>query len=54
VGKRRDETNAERGVIEACMSHVIDDKIEAAYRRTDFYPKRAKLMQDWADYVTGV
>jgi hypothetical protein len=36
------------------MSHVISDKVEAAYRRTDFYAKRAKLMQAWADYVTGV
>jgi integrase len=49
-----EETDAEHGVIEACMSHVIGDKVEAAYRRTDFYAKRAKLMQDWADYVTGV
>lgn len=48
-----DETNAERNVIEACLSHAISDQIEAAYRRTDFYAKRAKLMQDWADYVTG-
>jgi hypothetical protein len=48
-----DETDAEHGVIEACMSHVIGDKVEAAYRRTDFYAKRVKLMQDWADYVTG-
>jgi len=48
-----EDTNAEHGVIEACMSHVIGDKVEAAYRRTDFYAKRVKLMQDWADYVTG-
>jgi len=48
-----EETDAEHGVIEACMSHVIGDKVDAAYRRTDFYAKRAKLMQDWADYVSG-
>jgi hypothetical protein len=39
-------------VTEAGMSHVTDDKIEAAYRRTHFYVKRTKLMQTWADYVT--
>jgi integrase len=48
-----EETEVEHGVIEACMSHVIGDKVEAAYRRTDFYAKRVKLMQAWADYVAG-
>jgi integrase len=48
-----DQDGYDKDVTEACMSHVIDDKVEAAYRRTDFYAKRAKLMQDWADYVTG-
>jgi integrase len=40
-----DQDDYDKDVTEACMSHVIDDKIEAAYRRTDFYAKRAKLMQ---------
>lgn len=31
----------------------ISDKIEAAYRRSDFFDKRARLMAQWADYVTG-
>jgi integrase len=49
-----DQDGYDKDVTEACMSHVISDKVEAAYRRTDFYAKRAKLMQAWADYVTGV
>jgi integrase len=48
-----EETTFEKDVIEACLSHAISDEVEAAYRRTDFYRKRAKLMQAWADFVTG-
>ena len=49
-----DQDGYDKDVTEACLSHVISsNNNEAAYRRTDFYAKRAKLMQDWADYVTG-
>jgi integrase len=48
-----EETSFEKDAIEASLSHVISDEVEAAYRRTDFYRKRAKLMQAWADFVTG-
>jgi len=48
-----DCTSFERGVIEACLSHTISDKIEAAYRRSDFLDKRRKLMQAWAEFCAG-
>jgi hypothetical protein len=48
-----DETNFEKDVIEACLTHVISDKLQAAYRRSDFFSKRGRLMQAWADYVTA-
>ena len=48
-----DETAFDRDVIEACLTHVISDPIEAAYRRSDFYAKRARLMQAWSDYCEG-
>ncbi len=48
-----DETAFDRDVIEACLTHVISDPIEAAYRRFDFYAKRARLMQAWSDYCEG-
>lgn len=35
-----DETNFERDVIEACLTHAISDPLEAAYRRSDFFAKR--------------
>src|SRR5215831_3366901 len=48
-----EETNFEKDVIEACLTHVISDKLEAAYRRSDFYSKRTRLMAAWADFVEG-
>jgi integrase len=48
-----DQTNFDRDVIEAALTHVISDKLEAAYRRSDFYVKRTRLMQVWADFVEG-
>lgn len=39
-------------VSEAALSHVISDKVEAAYSRGDFMAKRKKLMQEWGDYST--
>lgn len=48
-----EETNVERDVIEACLTHAIGDELEAAYRRSDFYAKRTRLMAAWADSVLG-
>ena len=40
-----------REVIEFALSHVIKDKAEAAYARSDLFEKRRLLMKDWTDYV---
>ena len=48
-----DETDFAKDVVEACLTHVISDKLEAAYRRSDFYSKRTRLMQAWANFVEG-
>ncbi|MGE5546498.1 MAG: tyrosine-type recombinase/integrase [Solirubrobacterales bacterium] len=37
-------------VAEMALAHAVGDKVEAAYRRGDLFEKRARLMQDWADY----
>ncbi|KIP19097.1 phage integrase family protein [Burkholderia sp. MSHR3999] len=49
----RETTDYPREVSEAALAHVIGDQTEAAYARGDLFMKRANLMQDWADYVTG-
>jgi len=34
------------------LAHVIENKVEAAYRRGDLFAKRARMMEEWADFVT--
>lgn len=48
-----DRTNYPREVAEAALAHAIENKVEAAYRRTDFFEKRRALMDDWASYCDG-
>lgn len=38
-------------VVEAALAHTVEDKVVAAYRRTDFFEKRRQLMQAWSDFV---
>jgi integrase len=39
-----------REITETALSHVIGDKAEQAYRRSDALEKRRKLMDAWAAY----
>ena len=43
-------TNFPREVTETALAHVIGDKAEQAYRRSDALEKRRKLMDAWATY----
>ena len=40
-----------RDVAEMALAHVIENKVEDAYRRGDLFDKRRKMMQEWADYL---
>ena len=44
-------SNVPRDVAEMALAHVIDNKVEAAYRRGDLFAKRSAMMQAWADYL---
>jgi integrase len=44
------ETHFPRELAEAALAHVIGDKSEQAYRRSDALEKRRTLMEAWADY----
>lgn len=38
-------------VKEAALAHVVKNKAEAAYRRSDLFERRRALMDDWAAFV---
>jgi integrase len=44
------ETHYPRDLIETALAHVIGDKAEQAYRRSDALEKRRQLMEAWAAY----
>ena len=44
------ETSFPRDLIETALAHVIGDKAEQAYRRSDALEKRRQLMEAWAAY----
>ena len=46
-----EETDHPREVIEAALAHVIQNKVEAAYARSDLFERRRRLMDDWATYL---
>lgn len=48
-----DKTNYPGEVAEAALAHTNSNKVEAAYRRTDFLEKRIELMAEWAAYCSG-
>jgi integrase len=45
-----DRTNFPREVVEMALAHRIGNEAELAYRRTDLFEKRRRLMAMWADY----
>ena len=44
-------TDAPHTVMEAALSHVVRNQVEAAYARSDLFERRRILMDDWACYL---
>ena len=48
-----EKTDHPREVIEAALAHVVQNKVEAAYARSDLFERRRLLMDDWAAYLNA-
>ena len=46
-----EETDHPREVIEAALAHVVQNRVEAAYARSDLFEHRRILMDDWSRYL---
>ena len=46
-----EESDHPREVIEAALAHVVQNRVEAAYARSDLFERRRRLMNDWARYL---
>ena len=45
-----EQTDYAGEIAEAALAHTVSNKVEAAYRRTDFLDKRRGLMRDWGAF----
>ena len=48
-----EETDHQREVIKAALAHVVGNKVEAAYARSDLFERRRRLMDDWEAYLAA-
>lgn len=48
-----DQTSYPGEIAEAALAHAVPNKVEAAYRRTDFLAKRRELMREWGHYCSS-
>ena len=49
-----EQTDYPGEIAEAALAHTVSNKVEAAYRRTDFLDKRRLLMREWAAFCKKV
>ena len=46
-------TDTPHDIAETTLGHTVGGAVERAYRRTDFLEQRRKLLERWAQHVTG-
>ena len=46
-----DLTDYRKEVVDKALAHKLLDRVEAAYRRTDFFERRRQLMLEWSNYI---
>ncbi|MEJ7936139.1 integrase arm-type DNA-binding domain-containing protein [Sphingobium sp. AN558] len=49
-----ERTRFPKEVADKALAHKLPNKVEAAYRRTDFFDKRRSLMARWAEFLDKV
>jgi integrase len=47
-----ERTGHDNIVIEQSLAHAVGSAVERAYRRTDLFDKRRRLMDAWATFCT--
>jgi integrase len=48
----KEQTNYPNEISELALAHTVGNAVERAYRRTDLFDKRRKLMAEWSKSVT--
>ena len=40
-------------MIEAALAHVVENKVELVYARSDLFERRRRIMDDWEAHLDG-
>ncbi|HEY9552878.1 MAG TPA: integrase arm-type DNA-binding domain-containing protein [Allosphingosinicella sp.] len=46
-----EQTDFPKEVVDKALAHQLPDRVEAAYRRTNFFERRRRLMDSWGRYL---
>lgn len=46
-----EQTDYPKEIVDKALAHKLADRVEAAYRRTDFLEKRRALMRTWSHFI---
>lgn len=52
MNERPDRQEGDRAVIDLMLAHVPKDKVEGAYNRASYMPRRREIAQAWGDLIT--
>jgi integrase len=48
-----EQTDFPKEVVDKALAHKLTDRVEAAYRRTDFFERRRQVMKAWAKFISA-
>jgi hypothetical protein len=48
-----EQTSYPHEICEAALAHAVPSAVVRAYKRTDLFERRRRLMNDWADYCSS-
>lgn len=48
-----DKTDYPSDLAESALAHALENKVEAAYRRSDALERRRPMMEEWANFCLG-
>jgi integrase len=52
MNEHPDRREGDRAVIDLMLAHVPTNKVEGAYNRAEYMPRRREIAQTWADLIT--
>lgn len=52
MNQRPDRKDGDRAVIDLMLAHVPENKVEGAYNRAEYMPRRREIAQEWGDLIS--